>query len=168
MVFDCQILRKALPVFPGVRRKDRILEDEKARKLLETGEYGFLSMCGINGYGYGIPFSFVIAGKSIYFHCATEGFKLENIRQNNRVSFCVVGATQILPGQFSTAYESVLVFGTITDNLPEEERYRALDLIVEKYSPAFVDISKQYIDKSFHRTHILRLDIEHLTGKRRK
>jgi nitroimidazol reductase NimA-like FMN-containing flavoprotein (pyridoxamine 5'-phosphate oxidase superfamily) len=165
MAFDCQVLCKALPVFRNIRRKDRALDDEKAMRLLQTGEYGFLAICGKNGYGYGIPMNFVLDGKSIYFHCATEGFKLENIRQNNRVSFCVTGRTKILPAQFSTAYESALVFGRITYHLSEEERYRALDLLVAKYSPDCTGISKEYISKLFHRTIVLRLDIEFLSGK---
>ncbi len=168
VVFDCQILRKTLPVFPDVRRKDRILDDGRAMALLEKGEYGFLSMNAVNGYGYGIPINYALSGTSLYFHCAPEGFKLENIRQNNRVSFCVVGHTQVLPRQFSTAYESILVFGRIAYDLLENERYKALDLLVEKYSSDYVDISKSYISKSFHRTNILRLDIEHLSGKIKK
>jgi nitroimidazol reductase NimA-like FMN-containing flavoprotein (pyridoxamine 5'-phosphate oxidase superfamily)/GNAT superfamily N-acetyltransferase len=165
MVFDCQVLCKALPVFRNIRRKDRALDDEKTMQLLETGEYGFLAICGKNGYGYGVPLNYVLHGKSIYFHCAPEGFKLDHIRQNNRVSFCVVGRTKPLPERFSTAYESAMVFGRIAHHLSEAERYRALDLIVAKYSPDFVEISKKYIGKSFHRTHILRLDIEFLSGK---
>lgn len=167
MIFDCQVLCKSLPTFRDVRRKDRIMDNERAMRLLETGEYGFLAMCGKNGYGYGIPINYVLENKCIYFHCAPEGFKLENIRQNHRVSFCVVGRTQVLPNQFSTAYESALVFGRIVCDLPEEERYRALNLLVIKYSPDFIDISETYISKSFHRTNILRLDIERLSGKER-
>ena len=168
MMFDCQVLCKSLPAFRDIRRKDRALDNEQALRLLETGEYGFLAMCGKNGYGYGIPLSYALENRSIYFHCAPEGFKLENIRQNHRVSFCVVGRTQVLPDKFSTAYESALVFGRIVCDLPEDERRKALDLFVAKYSPDFMDISKTYINKSFHRTNILRLDMEHLSGKMKK
>ena len=168
MVFDCQVLCKALPVFPDIRRKDRTLDDEQTLHLLKTGEYGFLAICGANDYGYGIPMNYVLEGKSIYFHCAIEGFKLESIRKNNRVSFCVVGRTQLLPGQFSTAYESAFVYGHIIYQLAEDERHKALNLLVAKYSPDYADISRAYIDKSFHRTNILRLDIEHISGKSKK
>ena len=60
MVFDCQILCKMLPVFREIRRRDRALDDEQAVRLLETGEYGFLAMCGVNGYGYGVPINYEI------------------------------------------------------------------------------------------------------------
>jgi nitroimidazol reductase NimA-like FMN-containing flavoprotein (pyridoxamine 5'-phosphate oxidase superfamily)/GNAT superfamily N-acetyltransferase len=165
VVFDCQILRKALAIFPVLRRKDRIMDEEAARQLLEKGEYGFLAMKAVNGYGYGIPVSYVAKGENIYFHGAPDGFKIENIKNDNRVSFCVVGKTRIIPEEFTTVYESVLVFGRISYDLPEKERYGALDLLVKKYSPDYVDISKSYITKSFHRTSIFRLETEHISGK---
>jgi len=168
VIFDCQVLSKSIPVFRDIRRKDRMLDHENAMNLIKTGEYGFLAMCGKNGYGYGIPLNYVLDGNSIYFHCAVEGNKIDNIRHNNRVSFCVTGRTQVLPAQFSTAYESALVFGRITDHLSEEERHKALDLLITKYSPDFADNSDEYISRSFHRTNILRLDMEHLSGKSKK
>ena len=91
------------PIFKPVRRKDRILSEELAHALLERGEYGVLSMHGANGYGYGIPISYVLEGEHLYFHGAPEGFKLESLALDDRVSFCVVGATKVAPRQFSTA-----------------------------------------------------------------
>ena len=134
-------------MFREIRRKDRILDNELAIRLLEEAEYGFLAMSGINGYGYGIPINYVKEGDSIYFHCAPEGYKLECLRENPKVSFTVVGATQIVP------------------DLPEEERRYALRLLVNKYSSAFKEIGEKYIEKSFYRTNILRLDISHISGK---
>ena len=98
-------------MFREIRRKDRILDNELAIRLLEEAEYGFLAMSGINGYGYGIPINYVKEGDSIYFHCAPEGYKLECLRENPKVSFTVVGATQIVPGKFTTGYESTIAFG---------------------------------------------------------
>lgn len=97
-----------------VRRQNRLLEELEAYELLKTSEYGVLSMSAVEGGGYGIPINYAWDGKEhIYFHCALEGQKLECLRANDKVSFCVVGKTQVLSSQFSTAYESVLVFGTI-------------------------------------------------------
>ena len=71
-------------MFREIRRKDRILDNELAIRLLEEAEYGFLAMSGINGYGYGIPINYVKEGDSIYFHCAPEGYKLECLRESFR------------------------------------------------------------------------------------
>lgn len=153
-------------MFTEIRRKDRILENEPAVRLLEGGEYGFLAMAGVNGFGYGIPVSYVLDNDGhIYFHCAQEGYKLECLKLNPKVSFCVVGETRVIPQQFSTAYESAIAFGTIRMDLPEEERLLALRLLTKKYSPDFEELGEKYIAKSFHRTNILRLDIEHISGK---
>ena len=154
--------------FREIRRKDRTLDNEAARYLLETGEYGFLSMCTPEGYGYGIPLNHVVEDDSIYFHCAPEGHKIDAIRANGRVSFCVVGQTQVIPGQFTTNYASVHVFGRITLVTDDEERLKALRLLVGKYSPDFQEASGKYIARSFSRTAVLRLDIEHLSGKNKR
>lgn len=156
-------------MFAEIRRKDRILENESAVRLLENGEYGFLAMTGANNFGYGIPISYVMDDEGhIYFHCAPEGYKLECIRQNPKVSFCVVGNILLIPGQFTTAYESVIAFGMIYTDLPDEEKLHALRLIAKKYSPEYEVIGEKYIAKSFHRTNVLRLDIEHISGKSKR
>lgn len=148
-----------------IRRNDRVWEKEEAVQLLDEGAYGFLAMEGTDGYGYGLPISFVKEADHLYFHCAPEGYKLECLRRNPKVTFCVVGRTQVIPGKFTTAYESVLAFGQMQINIPEEERRHALRLLVEKYAPAHREIGEKYIEKSFHRTHILRLNVETVTGK---
>lgn len=148
-----------------IRRKDRVWEKEEAVRLLEEGEYGFLAMEGTDGYGYGLPLSFVKEADHLYFHCAPEGYKLECLARNPKVTFCVVGPTQVIPHQFTTAYESVLAFGQMQTEIAEEERRHALRLLVEKYASAYREIGEKYIAKSFHRTHILRLDLETVTAK---
>ncbi|MDR0815180.1 MAG: GNAT family N-acetyltransferase [Bacteroidales bacterium] len=166
--FDCQILRKALPVFPPMRRHDRELDADKAKELLHNGNYGFLAMSAVNGYGYGIPVNYVPAGDSIYFHCAQDGFKLKNLRHNNRVSFCVVSSEQVCPERFTTAYESVMVFGRVVTEISDKEKTEAMELLVRKYCPQQAPVWQEHIQKSFHITGVLRLDIERLTGKKRK
>lgn len=155
-------------MFREIRRKDRILDESSAWNLLRNNEYGFLAMCGANGYGYSVPLNYVLDNDRLYFHCAPEGFKLDSLAENNKVSFTVVGRTNVVPGKFTTEYESTLVFGKIEMDLPEEERRYALGLILDKYSPEFKKTGMVYIEQSFHRTNILRLNIEHISGKCRK
>ena len=153
--------------FREIRRKDRVLDDDSVQRLLETGEYGFLAMCAPEGYGYGIPLNFVREDGHIYFHCAPQGHKLDAITENDRVSFCVVGRTRVQPGEFTTGYESALVFGRAR-LVGDEEKLHALRLIVRKYSPEFVERAEKYIAGSFGRTAVVRLDIEHLSGKSKR
>ena len=53
-----------------VRRQDRLLDEARSRELLETAEYGVLSMVDDDGQAYGIPVNFVWDGENkIYIHC---------------------------------------------------------------------------------------------------
>lgn len=151
--------------FRPVRRQDRLLESAAAEHLLEDGEYGFLAMCEPGGYGYGIPVSYVYVSerKCIYIHCAPQGHKLDAIAQNDRVSFCVVGHTKVAP--YTTAYESAHLFGRMAMVGDDAERMEALLLLRAKYNPELGGEPDTYIRKSFSRTTVLRLDVEHLSGK---
>lgn len=151
-----------------MRRKDRELDREQAFKILEKGEYGVLSLCDLREYGYGIPLSYACLEDKIYFHCAQEGYTLECLRKHPDVSFCVVGETKILPEKFSTAYESVIALGKISEDIPQEEALKALELLIEKYSPDFRTEGAAYIQKAAGKTKVLRMDIRQLSGKARR
>ena len=149
----------------GVRRQDRLLDETRARELLAAGEYGVLSLTDTSG-PYGIPVNFVWNGRSsIYIHCAPVGRKLACIDHDERVSFCVVGKTELRPAQFTTGYESIVLTCRARHNLPPEERMEALEALLEKYSPDDREIGRIYAQKSFARTEIIRLDIDHWSGK---
>ncbi|MDR2146630.1 MAG: pyridoxamine 5'-phosphate oxidase family protein [Tannerella sp.] len=151
-----------------IRRKDRILDDKRAIELLQTAEYGFLSLGeSEDGYAYGIPISFAynLEDNALYFHCAPEGHKLENMKRNNKVSFCVVGNTQVLSKKFTTLYESVIVFGKADVHPSEEDKWFALRKLIEKYCPNDLETGEQYIRTSIHRTHTFKITIERMTAK---
>jgi nitroimidazol reductase NimA-like FMN-containing flavoprotein (pyridoxamine 5'-phosphate oxidase superfamily) len=150
----------------SVRRKDREISPETATRLLAQGEYGFLATADKDGQAYGVPLNYVFKNNSLFFHCAPEGHKMDNIRANNKVSFCVVGKAKVLPDKFSTDYESVIAFGTVTE-VQGEEKSRALSDLVEKYSPDYLEEAKTVIAKYFDKTSILKMDLQHITGKAR-
>lgn len=93
-----------------MRREDRKLTDQETIEILRKAEFGVLSMCTSDSQGYGVPLNFAFADNTIYFHCATEGSKLDYLRYNNKVSFCAVGKTELMPSKFGTKYESAIVF----------------------------------------------------------
>ncbi|NLX18653.1 MAG: pyridoxamine 5'-phosphate oxidase family protein [Desulfobulbus sp.] len=150
-----------------LRRKDRALTEPEARQLLEQGEYGILSTCSPDGQPYGVPLSYCVLGDDLYFHSALEGHKLMNITAHNRVSFCVVGATELLPSEFSTRYESVIVSGRIEEVFGREKE-RALEGLVAKYAPEFQDEGSRYIAAAGDRTRTFKVTISTLSGKARR
>ncbi len=150
-----------------VRKTEREIGIDETSKLLASCPYGVLATVGNDGQPYGVPLSYVFHDKCIYFHCALEGHALDNIRSNSAVSFCVVGKTKTLPNQFSTEYESAVAFGVATE-IFDDEKNEALLMILEKYSPAFINEGGKYIAGKFERTTVIKIDIKQLTGKARK
>ncbi|APM37817.1 pyridoxamine 5'-phosphate oxidase family protein [Clostridium kluyveri] len=154
-------------MFREMRRKDRELKNDEVIEILKNNSYGILSTVSQNSYPYGVPVSYVFLNNSIYFHCAVKGHKLDNILNNSKVSFCVVGQTCILPDKFSTKYESVVVFGRAVEAF-DGEKNRALLEILNKYSPDYIEKGKEYIKNSSKATKVIKISVEHISGKARK
>jgi uncharacterized protein len=150
-----------------LRRKDREIQAEEAKKLLAEGAYGVLATVSGDGQPYAVPLSYVFHEQCLYFHCAREGQKIDNIRANPAVSFCVVGATRVLPDKFSTEYESALAFGR-AEEVSGSEKKRVLEKILEKYSPEFPEKGARYLEAMFDETLVVRMTITALTGKARR
>lgn len=149
-----------------IRRQDRLLPEERARRLLEEGEYGVLSMISPDGDPYGIPVNYVWDGnQAIYIHCAPEGRKLNCISNVPSVSFCIVGKTRVIPNQFTTDYESIVLSCRAEIGLAADERMEALRKLIEKYASEFRNVGEKYAEKSFHRTEIIKLTIVAYSGK---
>ena len=81
------------------------------------------------------------------------------------MSFCVVGVTKPIANQFTTLYESVIALGKAILDLPDEEKRKALRLLVKKYSAGYEEQGETYMDKSWHRTYTFKIEIEHITAK---
>ncbi len=153
-------------MFAEMRRKDRALEQDEAEKLLTEGEYGILTVNGRNGYPHPVPMSYAFKDGVIWLHGAREGSKVDDIRVDARVSFTVVGATEVLPEKFSTNYRSVICYGEAVE-VTGNEAEQALLALIEKYSPGFESEGRAYIGRAAAITMVLRLDIRHMTGKAR-
>ncbi|MGA7145957.1 MAG: pyridoxamine 5'-phosphate oxidase family protein, partial [Desulfobacterales bacterium] len=147
-----------------LRRKDRAITEEEAIALLNKAEYGVLSTVTENGKPYGVPLNFCIIDHCIYFHCAIEGQKIENIKQNESVSFCAVGNTEILPDKIGTKYESVIVSGK-AEEVFNINKQIALEGLLHKYSPEFFDKGIKYIEGLREKTRVFKITINKLTGK---
>lgn len=148
-----------------MRRKDKEIETDEAISLLTKCEYGVLSTVGNDGQPYGVPLNYAYKDNCIYFHCALTGHKIDNIDNNPKVSFCTVGDTKVLPSEFSTNYVSVVVFG-VASEVQGTERYNALVLLLEKFSPELIEEGKKYIEKKDKATKVFKIEIQHISGKR--
>jgi len=69
---------------------------------------------------------------------------------------------------FSTRYRSVIVFGRARILTEDAERCHALECLVEKYSPGFIEEGQREIERDWDRVCLVEVKIEHMTGKTAK
>lgn len=150
-----------------MRRKDRLITETEAVAILENGEYGVLSTSSKNNEPYGVPLSYCLIDGCIYFHCALVGSKIDHITNNPSVSFCVVGKTEVLPDQFGTKYESCIVQGHADESFGEEKQ-KALEGLVRKYSADFISEGSAYIEKLTDKTRVFKITMASMSGKAKR
>lgn len=151
-------------MFREMRRSKRKMNDEIAYQLLEEGIDGVLGTVGENGYPYAVPVNYVLLNNKIYFHSATEGHKIDNIKFNNKVSFTVIAKNEVLQREFSTEFKSVIAFGKA--KLVEANKEILME-IIKKYSLPFLTEGNDYVNSSYSHTQIVEIEIQHISGKER-
>ena len=149
-----------------MRRKDRLISEEKAREIMQNAEYGIFMTADQEGQPYGVAVSHVVEGDKVYFHCAAGvGRKIENIRVNNKVCMNFTSNTFVDQENYTHRYESVVAEGIAMIVEDREEKYHALQLIAKKYAPASFKDSDDYILPKMDVTGVIRVDLETFSGK---
>jgi len=152
-------------MFTPMRRKGQQLSQEECICILEKATAGVLAIAGDEAYPYAVPLSYVYKAGKLYFHCAPEGHKLDALAQNAKVSFCVIAEDTVRPQEYTTYYRSVILFGTARVLHDDAEKRAALSLLAARFSPDDLTGRQQEIDKLYHRTAMVEITIDHLTGK---
>lgn len=152
-------------MFREMRRKKQLLPKEETIRILESCTAGVLGVNGDDGYPYTIPISYAFVDGKLFIHSAKEGHKIDSVKRNEKVTFCVIEKDEVIQETFTTHFRSVSAFGRariLTDDF--EKRY-ALEKLIEKYSPDYTNESKKEIEKSWDRVSLIEVKIEHMTGK---
>lgn len=148
-----------------MRRKERKSTHEDAISWLANCAYAVLCMTDENNNPYGVPISPVLEGDVVYFHCATKGLKLDCVLHHPEVCLVCADGVVPIPEKYTTAYQSVIAFGTATIVDDDEEKLHALRLITEKYASSHLDAFDDAIKRSFRATTLVKIQINKLSGK---
>ena len=154
-----------MTTFKKMRRRERELTEDRAREILARAEYGVLATVGPDGWPYAVPVNHVLFDGVLYIHCAQEGHKLQNVAQEERVSYCAVVSATVLPAELTTLYESAIVFGRATLVTEPTEKQRALEAVAIRFCGTLTPEAEQEIALVGPRTAVLRLRPEHITAK---
>ncbi len=154
-------------MFRSMRRTERQLSAEEAAEILQNTDFGVLSLSGDRGYPYGVPVNYAYVGGKLYFHSTDrQSHKLDALRRDNKVCFTVVSKHEVVLEELSTAYESVVLFGTarILDASAEKaEAMRQMMAVLgkgTKYAIKHGCGSSSYV--------MVEITPEHITGKARR
>lgn len=148
----------------AMRRSAQQLGQSECEELLRREKRGVLAVLGDDAYPYAVPLNFVYEDGALYFHCAREGHKIDAVASHPKASFCVHDDGVLEEGSWWYHVRSVIAFGRIARVTDEDEVACALRLIGTKYFPPSEDIEAEIV-RSIKRVAVLKLSIEHLTGK---
>lgn len=148
-----------------MRRVRQQLTNETCLEILRNATSGTLAVLGDADYPYAVPLSFVYTDGIIYFHSAKSGHKIDAIMHHDKASFCVIDKDEIHGDEFTTYFRSVIAFGRITIVSSLVEKLEGAKLLGRKYNPGDEAALTRELEKGLAHMELLRLDIEHLTGK---
>ena len=153
-----------------MRRTDReITEFHKIIDIIDRSDVLRLGLTDKNApYIVPVNFGYTVENETItfYFHSADEGRKGTLIAENPYVCFEMDRLIRIVEGNvpcnWSSDYESVIGYGTITRLTALDEQKAAMDTIMRKngYKGALT-----YPDAIFSRMAMYKLTVEAISGK---
>ena len=148
-----------------MRRKEKEITDKTAMESIILNS----SVCRLafseENRPYIVPLCFGYEDDTLYFHSAREGRKLDILRKNNKVCFEFDIDHEIVEAddacRWGMKYQSVIGFGKGSIIGDIESKRKALNIIMQHYSRN----SYEYPDKAVKKIVIIKVEIEHMTGK---
>ncbi len=135
-------------------------------EILEKSTSGVLAVIGDDDYPYAVPVSYVYYDSRIYFHGGKTGHKIDFINKNAKVSFCIIDKDDIVKEEYTTYFRSVIAFGKAYVVEDEKEIMESIERLSIKYYPEDSEENRnRMIEKEKRALFMVRIDIEHVTGK---
>lgn len=153
-----------------VRRKEKEISGaDEMREILASGRLAAVALCR-EGEPYIVTMNYGwdADNKTLYFHCAHEGMKIDFIRANDRACATVVEDHGYRHGECDHAYRSVVIRGPIGIVEELEEKKHGLKVLLghQEKEPEPVRERTLPDDESYGKLSVLRIRIESITGKK--
>lgn len=148
-----------------MRRKDKeITEFSTIENIIRKAQVCRLGL--VNGNeAYIVPVNFGYADKTIYFHSAQVGRKIEILNKNPFVCLEFDIDHELLPAEnpmdWSMKYRSVMAYGKVEFIESISDKAKAFDIIFAQYSDKIFKIPEVQLD----RTAVLKIPLTRITGK---
>jgi len=156
-----------------MRRKDKeiINIDEKLEIIAKC------KVCRIglseNNYPYIVPlnygFSYDDGKLNLYFHCATEGKKIDIIKKNNNACFEIDCDTKLIEGEkpcdYGYEFKSIIGSGKIIFLDTKDEKMNGLNYLMKQQTGK--DIKYDFNEKELNNVIVFKMSVNEFTGKRK-
>jgi uncharacterized protein len=148
------------------RDYQEVTERATLERWLDEALVGRLATVDEDGFPVIKPVNFAYADGRVYFHSATEGEKLDDIRRSVQVGFEVDRLITISEPpergcQTHAFYQSIIIRGRARILEDRAAKEAALGLLVRKYSPAVADTPLKGVEN----TAVVEVIVERMTGK---
>ncbi len=153
-------------MFKSMRRKNNEISLEKAKQLLHHERRGILAVNGDDGYPYALPINYYYdeMNNKIYFHGAKQGYKVDALKENDKVCFTVYGNEVIKEEAWAPFMQSAIIFGRCHLLEYSAQTMDKLKKFAMKYYP-----DEKMVDDEIKATgkavQVYEITIEHLSGK---
>lgn len=153
-------------MFRKMRRSPQAISHEEMVDLLRSETRGVMSVQGDDGYPYGFPINHYYdeEANKIYIHGANFGHRVDAVKKDPKVSYCVFGQDSQKEGDWAKYVKSVIVFGKAELVEDKDEIMRVCRLLCNKF-PCTPEYIESEIAKDTDRTLVIAINIEDMNGK---
>ncbi|MCX7780983.1 MAG: pyridoxamine 5'-phosphate oxidase family protein [Negativicutes bacterium] len=146
----------------------KAMTEAEALHFLTGNNTGHLATVDADGTPYIVPLNYIFYNGGIYFHCAHNGKKLDNIKRHDKVCFEVSRTDKTYlgdkPCNCATRYTSIIAQGRAQVVEDKEEKIKALNALTENFATGRLH---GQVDETMAATcTVVRIEIASLTGKR--
>jgi hypothetical protein len=150
-----------------MRRKDKEIVDRTLiDRIIDRADVCRVAFCDGN-IPYIVPMNFGYRDDCLYFHCAREGRKIEMLKKNENVCFEMDIEHELVknekPCEWGMKYYSVIGFGKAELVEGNDEKRKALDIIMSRYSDSK---SFEYPENILNNVKIIKVSITEISGKK--
>ena len=147
-----------------MRKSGRQRDALWALDVFDKAPYVTMSMTRPDGTPYGLPLNMARKDENtFYFHCASEGEKIDCLRHNPVVSLSAVSrctpAYEADRNNFTEHYNSGIALGKAELVTDVAEKIDALRLICERFLPKHMAHFDEAIARSLDRTAVVRITL---------
>lgn len=156
-----------------MRKSNRQMPAQWALEVFDKAPYITVSVTRPDGTPYGLPLNLVRKNENtFYFHCASEGEKIDCLKCNPIVNLSAVSRCtpkyEEEKKNFTEYFNSAIALGLAEFVTDRQEKIEALKLLCERFLPKYMDHFQEAIDRSLEITTIVKITLtEPPVGKRK-